>query len=130
MAFINYVTHESTFVLGIFFIAILCFWIYQQAYGTDVPFIKGIPEAPGSVPFFGHLKALGNDHPSKLQEWGVTRDWPVFQVKFGNRRFLVLNTFEAAQDFMVKNANATIDRPLFYTFHSILSTTQGMLGCI
>ncbi|EXJ91444.1 hypothetical protein A1O1_04556 [Capronia coronata CBS 617.96] len=106
---------------------VLClgWWIYRQAFCTDVPRIPGIPEAPGAVPFFGHLKVLGQDHASKLQEWAVKNEWPVFQARLGNRRILVLNTFSAAQDFMVKHASATIDRPLFHTFHSVLSTTQG-----
>lgn len=102
-----------------------CRWLYQQAFGTDIGKIAGIPEAAGAVPFYGHLKALGRDHASKLQQWATMNKWPVFQARLGNRRIIVLNTFEAAQDFIVRNASATIDRPLFHTFHSILSTTQG-----
>ena len=28
-------------------------------------------------------------------------------------------------EWIVKNATATIDRPLFYTFHNVVSTSQG-----
>ncbi|KAJ9645600.1 hypothetical protein H2204_001181 [Knufia peltigerae] len=120
-------THPKfVFVLGFLAILILfCRWMYQQAYGTDVDKIAGIPEPSGTLPFYGHLKALGNDHASKFQQWAIENDWPVFQARLGNRRIIVLNSFDAAQDFIVKNAGATIDRPLFYTFHSVLSKTQG-----
>lgn len=103
----------------------LLIYLYNQAYGTDIPHISGIPEAPGAVPFYGHLKVLGDDHPTQFEQWGIENDWPVIQARFGTRRVLVLNTFQAAQHFIVKNATATIDRPLFWTFHKILSSTQG-----
>ncbi|KAI1245644.1 hypothetical protein MGN70_012536 [Eutypa lata] len=97
------------------------FW----AFLTDIAPIKGIPEAPGSVPFFGHLQVLGLDHPSKFEEWGTENNWPIVQARLGRRRVLVLNGFKEAQEWIVKNASATIDRPLFYTFHTIISKSQG-----
>ncbi|KAH7025496.1 phenylacetate 2-hydroxylase [Macrophomina phaseolina] len=103
----------------------LLYFIYVAAYGTDIPHIRGIPEPAGAVPFYGHIKALGEDHPSTLQEWSVKNGWPLLQAKLGNRRIIVLNTFEAAQHFIQKNASATIDRPIFWTFHKMVSNTQG-----
>ncbi|EKG22472.1 Cytochrome P450 [Macrophomina phaseolina MS6] len=103
----------------------LLYFIYVAAYGTDIPHIRGIPEPAGAVPFYGHIKALGDDHPSTLQEWSVKNGWPLLQAKLGNRRIIVLNTFEAAQHFIQKNASATIDRPIFWTFHKMVSNTQG-----
>jgi phenylacetate 2-hydroxylase len=114
------ITHAA-----IFGVATIALYLYRQAFSTDIPFIRGIPEAPGAVPFFGHLKVLGDDQPTKFEEWAVRHDWPVIQAKFGTRRVLVLNTFEAARHFIVKNATATIDRPIFWTFHQVLSKTQG-----
>lgn len=105
----------------------LLYFIYVAAYGTDIPHIRGIPEPAGAVPFYGHIKALGDDHPSTLQEWSVKNGWPLLQAKLGNRRIIVLNTFEAAQHFIQKNASATIDRPIFWTFHKMVSNTQGKL---
>ncbi|KAH8892121.1 phenylacetate 2-hydroxylase [Thozetella sp. PMI_491] len=100
-------------------------YLFTQAFLTKIPPIKGIPEAPGAVPFFGHLKALGSDHASKFQQWGVKHNWQVLQARLGRRRVLVLNGFREAQEWIVKNATATIDRPLFYTFHKVVSTSQG-----
>jgi len=103
----------------------LAYWLYKLAYGTDIGFIKGIPEIPGSIPFYGDLKTLGGDHATAFEEFGVKNNWPVLQAKLGNRRILVVNSFDAAQEWMVKNATATISRPWFYTFHGLLSITQG-----
>lgn len=105
---------------------LLLYLLYTAAYGTDIPHIRGIPEPSGAVPFYGHIKALGDDHPSALQAWSVRNGWPLLQAKLGNRRIVVLNTFEAAQHFIQKNASATIDRPIFWTFHKMVSNTQGM----
>ncbi|KAI1610581.1 phenylacetate 2-hydroxylase [Exophiala viscosa] len=105
---------------------VAAWWLYRQAYGTDVPKIRGLPEAPGAVPFYGHLKALGDDHPTVFEKWGKQFNWPVMQARMGAKRVIVLNSYEAAQDWMVRNASATIDRPLFYTFANVVSTSQGM----
>lgn len=99
--------------------------LYNVAYATDVPKIKGIPELPNARPFYGHLKALGDDHPTAFKDYYTKNNYEVVQAKLGNRRILVVNSYKAAQEFMVKNASATIDRPLFYTFHGIVSKTQG-----
>lgn len=101
-------------------------YLYAQAFLTDIAPIKGIPVAPGSVPFFGHLKVLSLDHSSKFEKWGTENNWPVLQARLGRRRILVLNGFKEAQQWIVKNASATIDRPLFYTFHGVISKSQGL----
>ncbi|KAH9884071.1 phenylacetate 2-hydroxylase [Xylariomycetidae sp. FL2044] len=117
--------HTSLTVFGACLTLIVVGYLYAQAFLTDIPRIKGIPEAPGSKPFYGHLEILGLDHPSKFEEWGIENNWPVLQARLGRRRIVVLNGFREAQEWIVKNATATIDRPLFYTFHNVLSKSQG-----
>ena len=120
-----------TTVLGLSLVVVAAaWWLYRQAYGTDIPKISGLPEAPGAVPFYGHLKALGDDHPTVFEEWGKQFNWPVMQARMGAKRVIVLNSYEAAQEWMVRNASATIDRPLFYTFANVVSTSQGMCLCM
>ncbi|KAL1642522.1 hypothetical protein SLS61_009673 [Didymella pomorum] len=92
---------------------------------TDIPKIKGIPEIPGSLPIFGHLLQLGEDHASTCEKWWRQYDLPVFQIKLGNTRAVVFNSFEACRDILVKHQNAVIDRPKLYTFHGVISSTQG-----
>jgi phenylacetate 2-hydroxylase len=38
---------------------------------------------------------------------------------------VVFNSFEACRDILVKHQNAVIDRPKLYTFHGVISSTQG-----
>ncbi|KAI6090974.1 phenylacetate 2-hydroxylase [Hypoxylon rubiginosum] len=113
----------SGFTIAVLGLAAWC--IFTQAFLTDLPVIRGIPEAPGAVAFYGHLKVLGLDHPSQFEKWGTKRSWPVLQARFGRRRVVVLNGFKEAQEWIVKNATATIDRPLFWTFHNVVSKSQG-----
>ncbi|KAL1384683.1 phenylacetate 2-hydroxylase [Phyllosticta capitalensis] len=117
----------SNAILLVLGLAALAYISFRAAYGTDVGRIVGIPEPGGAVAFYGHLnsKALGSDHPTALQEYSVKNGWPLVQVRFGQRRVVVLNTFAAAQHFIIRNAGATIDRPLFWTFHKFVSNTQG-----
>ncbi|KAL4790834.1 cytochrome P450 [Aspergillus venezuelensis] len=95
-------------------LTVLLYSIYslaQSAFTTDIPKIKGIPELPNSIPFFGHLKSLGSVHASAFEDFYRTQGHEVIQAKLGNRR--------------VPDASATIEWPLFYTFHGIVSKTQG-----
>ncbi|TVY65602.1 Phenylacetate 2-hydroxylase, partial [Lachnellula suecica] len=92
---------------------------------TDIPFIKGIPTIPGSLPLTGHLLALGDDHASVCEGWWRQYGHSVFQIKLGNTRAIVVNSFADAKRMLVGHQSAVIDRPTLYTFHGIISSTQG-----
>ncbi|KAL3457161.1 cytochrome P450 [Aspergillus heterothallicus] len=91
---------------------------------VDFPKIQGIPEIPGGELLAGHLYQLGADHATTAQTWSARYGWPVFQLRMGYRRAVILNSFESAREWMVKNQSATIDRPWFYTFHGVVSKTS------
>jgi phenylacetate 2-hydroxylase len=71
------------------------------------------------------LLKLGEDHASSCEKWWRQYNDPVFQIKLGNTRAVVFNSFEACRDILVKHHNAVIDRPKLYTFHGVISSTQG-----
>ncbi|KAL4907793.1 hypothetical protein BDW74DRAFT_166430 [Aspergillus multicolor] len=98
--------------------------VYVHLFYVDFPKIKGISEIPGGSLLAGHLYELGKDHATTAQIWAEKYNWPVFQLRMGYRRAIILNSFEAAREWMVKNQSATIDRPWFYTFHGIVSKTS------
>ncbi|KAH8885271.1 cytochrome P450 [Thozetella sp. PMI_491] len=98
--------------------------IYICFFYVDFARIKGIPEIPGGELLAGHLYQLGKDHATTAQSWSKKYGWPVFQLRMGQRRAIMLNSFEATRDWIVKNQSATIDRPWFYTFHGIVSKTS------
>jgi phenylacetate 2-hydroxylase len=97
----------------------------QLAFATDIPHIIGLPEIPGAVPVFGHLLKLGEDHASTCEKWWRQYNHSVFQVKLGNTRAVVVNSFEDCKQMLLGNQNAIIDRPKLYTFHGVISSTQG-----
>ncbi|KAJ6070954.1 hypothetical protein N7467_012273 [Penicillium canescens] len=99
--------------------------VYKWTLATDIPHIKGLPEIPGAVPVFGHLLKLGEDHASVCEGWWRQYGHSVFQIKLGNTRAVVVNSFEDCKKMMLGHQNAIIDRPKLYTFHGVVSSTQG-----
>lgn len=49
----------------------------------------------------------------------------MFQIRLGNTRAVVVNSFDDAKQMLVGHQNAVIDRPTLYTFHGVISSTQG-----
>jgi phenylacetate 2-hydroxylase len=92
---------------------------------TDISYIKGIPEIPGAIPIFGHLLKLGEDHATVCEKWFKQYGHSVFQIKLGNTRAVVVNSFDDVRRMLVGHQNAVIDRPTLYTFHGVISSTQG-----
>ena len=101
--------------------------VFGAAYCTGIRKIKGIVEPPECEAFYGHLNVLGEDHATNLQIIGDRYNLKVFQVRFGVERAVILHTFAEGYSWFVKNhQSALIDRPLFYTFHKLVSNTQGL----
>lgn len=94
---------------------------------TDVPKIKNLPEVPG-WPIFGNLIELGDNHAAKTQEWSK-KYGPVFQVRMGNRRIIFANTFDSVKNLWITNQSALISRPTLHTFHTVVSSSEGMYPC-
>ncbi|CAH0036954.1 unnamed protein product [Clonostachys rhizophaga] len=106
-------------------VILFSYLLYQVAFATDIPYIKGLPEIPGAVPIFGHLLSLGEDHASSCEKWWRQYNQSVFQIKLGNTRAVVVNSFDDCKKMLLGNQNAVIDRPKLYTFHGVISSTQG-----
>ena len=107
---------------GFAFLAILFFFI-KYFNRTDTPKIKNLPEIPG-VPIFGNLLQFG-EHHAKAAGRFAKKYGPVFQVRLGNRRIVFANTFESVKHLWITNQSALISRPTLYTFHSVVSSSQG-----
>ncbi|RMY75964.1 hypothetical protein D0863_02251, partial [Hortaea werneckii] len=87
--------------------------------------ISGICEIPGALPIVGHLFHLGDDHASVCEKWWRTYKHSVFQIRLGNTRAVVVNSFEDCKRMLIGHQSASIDRPTLYTFHGVISSTQG-----
>lgn len=100
-------------------------WFWIRFFYVDIPKIKGIPEIPNGSLLAGHLYKLGKDHATTAEEWAQQYGWPVFQMRMGYRRAIVINGFEEAREWIIKNQSSTLDRPWLYTFHGVVSATSG-----
>ncbi|CAK7234536.1 hypothetical protein SEUCBS140593_008976 [Sporothrix eucalyptigena] len=119
-------SHEQAgSVLTAIAVVALTYVLYTVMYATDIPYIKGMPEIPGAVPVFGHLLKLGDDHATVCEKWWRQYGHSVFQIKLGNTRAVVVNSFEDCKRMLLGHQNAVIDRPKLYTFHGLISSTQG-----
>ncbi|KYG45555.1 hypothetical protein M433DRAFT_143849 [Acidomyces richmondensis BFW] len=94
----------------------------QLSTSTDIPKIKGIPEIPGARSIVGHLLKPGDDHASVCEDCFKTS---IFQIRLGNTRAVVVNSFEDCRRMLIGHQFAVIDRPKLYTFHGVISSTQG-----
>ena len=99
------------------------YFIIRYLNSTDSPKIKNLPEIPG-VPLFGNLLQLGEHHAKIAGGW-VKKYGPVFQVRLGNRRIVFANTFDSVRQLWITNQSSLISRPMLYTFHSVVSSSQG-----
>jgi phenylacetate 2-hydroxylase len=97
----------------------------QWSISTDIAKIPGIPEIPGALPLTGHLLELGEDHATICEGWWRRYGQSVFQIRLGNTRAVVVNSFEDVKRMLVGHHSAVIDRPTLYTFHGVISSTQG-----
>ncbi|OCK78131.1 cytochrome P450 [Lepidopterella palustris CBS 459.81] len=104
---------------------LVVFVIYKATTSTDIPHIKGIPEIPGAIPIAGHLFKLGEDHATTCEKWWRQYNMSVFQIRLGNTRAVVVNSFSDCRKMLVGHQSALIDRPTLYTFHGVISSTQG-----
>ncbi len=100
-------------------------YFIHSLYKTDIPKIAGIPEIPGALPLFGHLLALGEDHATVCEKWWKQYNYSVFQIKLGNTRAVVINSFDDVKEMVIGHQKEVIDRPKLFTFHGLISSTQG-----
>ena len=90
---------------------------------TDVAKIRGLPEAPG-WPIFGSLFELGENHALALMKMAKSLGL-VFQVRMGNKRIIVANSFDSIRELWIRNRSSLISRPTLHTFHTVVSSSQG-----
>ncbi|KAF5010523.1 hypothetical protein FDECE_3340 [Fusarium decemcellulare] len=103
--------------------AIGLFLLIKWLNSTETPKIKNLPEIPG-VPIFGNLIQLGTDHARVAQKW-ARKYGPVFQTRLGNKRVVFVNSYDTVKHFWITHQAALISRPMFHTFHSLVSSSQG-----
>lgn len=122
----NYSTLEVSGMLLLAICVLVAVWLYNFTIKPSQPKIEGLPEIKSGSPLFGIITTLGKDHPTTLQRLALENKTPIFQCLMGTQRIVFVNSYDAANDWFIKNQTALIDRPLFYTFHKLVSTSQGL----
>ncbi|XP_076894187.1 cytochrome P450 82A3-like [Bidens hawaiensis] len=95
----------------IFIASILCFLIYGHL-GFRNGANRRVPEAPGAWPIIGHLRLLaGSQLPHKLLGSMADKFGPIFTIKLGVHRVLVVSNSEMAKECLTTNDRVFASRP-------------------
>ncbi|KAI3821078.1 hypothetical protein L1987_08638 [Smallanthus sonchifolius] len=102
---------ELLLLLIIFVASILCFLIFRHLEPTRNG-VKMVPEATGSWPIIGHLHLLaGSQVTHKLLGSMADKFGPIFTIKLGVHRVLVVSSSEMAKECLTTNDRVFASRP-------------------
>lgn len=104
-------------------IAMLLLSIYVYDLFTKPTTIPKIFEIP-HYPVVGNLLQLRNNPAQTLLEWSLVYEQQIYQIRLGNKRVIVVNSFDYVAQLWNKNSCSNNSRPMTYTFHNIVSSTQ------
>ncbi|GMI78162.1 cytochrome P450, family 82, subfamily C, polypeptide 4 [Hibiscus trionum] len=118
-------------------IAIICFplllflfsflWI-SKAISISTNQKKTAPEAGGAWPVIGHLRLLGGPQPPHISLANMADKYgPIFTIKLGVRRALVVSSSEVAKECLTVNDKAFATRPKLLSME-ILGYNSAMIG--
>ena len=89
-------------------------------YKARIPSFKG----PRGLPVIGNIADIRHNAAEKYRNW-VAKFGDVYQIQLGNVPVIVVNSASSARTIFGQNSQALSSRPVFYTFHKVLSNTAG-----
>ncbi|KAH0845829.1 hypothetical protein FOPE_12606 [Fonsecaea pedrosoi] len=99
---------------------IVLYALYRYSIWTTIPRIEGIPEIPGALPFIGHLHyfgaSSGKADATVWTEWSQKYGYDLYQAKFGQTRFLVVNSIRTVKDLWLGENLSIIEKREPFTF--------------
>ena len=107
-------------------LAALSYVIVTELYRQKVR-LKTIP-GPLGLPIVGNFYQLGPDPAETLHQWGKRYGNGVYQIMLGTMPVVVFDSMQAARDVFISQGGSLIDKPVFYTFHSVLSSLASSIG--
>lgn len=81
---------------------------------------------PYCWPLVGNLFQVGRSPCLKYLDWSEQLSSPIYQIRFGIKNLVVVNSYDAAKFFWVDSMTSTCSRPALYTFNKVVSTSQGL----
>ena len=111
---------RSTIIL---LLALPITYILANEYTRCSRRIKGF-SGPTNWPIVGNIPDIKYNAAEKYREWSKTYG-AVYQIQLGNEPVVVVNSAAAARQIFGANSQALSSRPVFWTFHKVLSNTAG-----
>ncbi|XP_021285065.1 cytochrome P450 CYP82D47-like [Herrania umbratica] len=118
-------TIAITFSLPVFFLILL--WISKTSFRSTNK-KRAAPEAGNSWPVLGHLHLLVGQKPAHLTLSAMADKYgPIFTIKLGVRRALVVSSWETAKECLTTNDKAFATRPKNISME-VLGYNHAMFG--
>ncbi|KAL6165312.1 hypothetical protein ACJQWK_08547 [Exserohilum turcicum] len=105
------------------FILVPVLYVIGNEYVRYSRRIKGF-SGPTNWPLVGNIPDIKYNAAEKYREWSKVFG-PVYQIQLGNEPVIVVNGADAAKKIFGGNSQALSSRPVFWTFHKVLSNTAG-----
>ncbi|KAF4353521.1 hypothetical protein CsatB_008608 [Cannabis sativa] len=119
-------TATAIFASSVFVYLLL--WKWKQQRREVVELVNHCPEAGGAWPIIGHLHLLaGSEPPFKTLGEMADKYGPLFSIKMGVYKTLVVSSSEMAKEFLTKNDRVFANRPKSIA-SEILTYNYAMIG--
>ncbi|GKV04741.1 hypothetical protein SLEP1_g16854 [Rubroshorea leprosula] len=112
-------------ILGFPLLLFSFLWISNNLFKNKK---REVPQAGGAWPLIGHLHLLGGSQPLYITLGNMADKYgPIFTIKFGSHKVLVVNNSEIAKECLTINDKAFASRPKF-VFTELLGYDRSMFG--
>ncbi|CAL9002025.1 unnamed protein product [Prunus brigantina] len=111
---LSYLTSSSPSIIFAFLLFLFSLLCISKYYQTNIANKRAPPEAPGAWPLIGHLPYLGGPRPPHISLGNMADKYgPIFTIKLGVHRALVVSNWETAKEFFTTNDQNFATRPKF-----------------
>ncbi|TKA79349.1 3-hydroxyphenylacetate 6-hydroxylase [Cryomyces minteri] len=119
----NQILHHSARTLAASILLVPIVYVVANEYVRYAARIAKFRGPPG-LPLIGNIADIRVNAAEKYRQWAETYG-DVYQIQLGNIPVIVVNSADAARKIFGQNSQALSSRPVFYTFHKVLSNTAG-----
>ncbi|KAK2660435.1 hypothetical protein Ddye_006968 [Dipteronia dyeriana] len=125
----SFPTTVVTYVLAFLLFLYCLSWISRNVHQTrNKKRALAVPEAGGAWPLFGHLHLLRGPRPPHITLADMADKYgPIFTIKIGIHRTLIVSSWEIAKDCFTTNDKAFSNRPKCLS-SEILAYNYAMFG--
>lgn len=88
------------------------------------PVPSGVFQIP-AFPILGHTLLLVHNPSLRLTLWAKSYNQKSFLIRLGNTPVVAVASYSLIRKFWLQHSNALNSRPVLYTFHRLVSQTQG-----